>query len=420
MLRSSPKLRAVFTVGLQGERVAIWLLASVVALGLAALVLMAFAQYRHLTAPDPRPPATWDGVSILKPLKGVDAGLEENLRSFFRLDYPEYEVLLGVRDADDPAIEVARRVAAAHPRIPSCVVVDGREVGLNPKVNNLANLARHARHDVLLISDSNIRVDRAYLKDLVSHLGRSGVGLVSSPIRAMQGRTFAASLESLQLNTFVMGGVAALHGLFGGVCVVGKSMLIPKSVLDRLGGFRFLGRYLAEDQVCGEAVARLGLRVALSSRPIENTLGALDVRGFLARHLRWARIRRRMSPLGYAGELLLQPVFLATVGFAILRDRRSAALLATAVVVSSLAALIAERAAGVRRRAVAYPALVLARDLLVGAAWVVPFLTRRVAWRGNSFVLGPRTLLIPDLEPGAGAPAVTDEASAGAALAGAG
>ncbi len=394
-----------------------WFLASIVALGLAALALMAFAQRRHLIAPTPRPPAEWAGVSILKPLKGVDAGLAENLASFFRLDYPDFEILLGVRDADDPAIEVARLVAAAHPWVPSRVVVDGREVGLNPKVNNLANLARHARHDVLLISDSNVRVDRDYLKDLVSHLNGKDVGLVSSPIRAERGSTTAASIESLQLNTFVMGGVAALHGLFGGVCVVGKSMLIRRPVLDRLGGFRFLGRYLAEDQVCGEAVDRLGLHVALSSRPIENTLGPLDVGGFLGRHLRWARIRRRMSPLGYAGELLLQPIFLAAVGLAIMRDLGSAALFAAAVAASSLIASFAERSAGVRRRALAYPVLVVGRDLLVGAAWIVPFLTRRVAWRGNRFVLGPRTLLVPDLQAGAVAPAVSDDVSTGAALA---
>jgi ceramide glucosyltransferase len=388
-----------------------------VALGLAALALMAFAQRRHLAAPVPRPPAAWGGVSILKPLKGVDAGLEENLASFFRLDYPEFEVLLGVRDADDPAVEVARLVAAAHPWVPSRVIVDGREVGLNPKVNNLANLTRHARHEVLLISDSNIRVDRGYLRDLVSHLGARGVGLVSSPIRAGGGSTVAASIESFQLNTFVMGGVAALHGLFGGVCVVGKSMLISRSVLDRLGGFGFLGRYLAEDQVCGEAVHGLGMRVALSSHPIENTVGSLHVRDFLARHLRWARIRRRMSPLGYASELLLQPVFLAALGFAIMRDLASAGLFAAAVAVSSLIALFAERTAGVRRRALAYPALVVGRDLLVGVAWVVPFLTRRVSWRGNRFVLGPRTLLIPDITSGAAAPAVPDDVSPGAALA---
>ncbi|MEW6336079.1 MAG: ceramide glucosyltransferase [Acidobacteriota bacterium] len=399
---------------------AVWLLAFVVSLGLAALALMAFAQRRHLAGPSPGPPGTRGGVSILKPLKGVDAGLEGNLASFFTLDYPEYEVLLGVRDADDPAVDVARRVAAAHPRVPSRVVVDGREVGLNPKVNNLANLARHARHDLLLISDSNVRVDPGYLEDLVSHLGEEGVGLVSSPIRAGRGATVGGEIESFQLNTFVMGGVAALHELFGGVCVVGKSMLISKSVLDRLGGFRFLGRYLAEDQVCGEAVARLGLRVALSSRPIENTLGLLDVRGFLARHLRWARIRRRMSPAGYAGELLLQPVFLAAIGLAIMRDVRSAALLGAAVAASSLIGLVSERAAGVRRHPLAYPLLVLARDLLVGCCWAVPFFTRRVAWRGNRFVLGPRTLLIPEAGNEATAPSVPDDVTGGAALAGTG
>ena len=280
--------------------------AVLVLVGLGANALMARAARGQLAAPAPapglRPP-----VSVLKPLKGADAGLEANLESFFRLAYPRFEVVLGVDDAGDPALAVARRVAAAHPDVPSRIVVDPRAVGLNPKVNNLANLLRHARHDVLLISDSNVRVRPGYLDDLVAHLARPGVGLVSSPFRAAAAEGAGGAIEALQLNTFVLGGVAAVQRFLGGVCVVGKSMLLRRATLDALGGFPFLARYLAEDQVCGEEVARRGLAVAMSGHVIDNVLGRLPLRAALRRHLRWARIRRRMSPAGYAGNCCSSP-----------------------------------------------------------------------------------------------------------------
>jgi ceramide glucosyltransferase len=363
--------------------------------GLALLAVMAVAQRRQL-CPCSGPRLTGGpGVSVLKPLKGADPDLEGNLESFFRLDYPVLEILLGVRDADDPAVAVARRVASRHPEVPSRIVVDPREVGRNPKVNNLANLLVHARHQVILISDSNVRVQASYLADLVAELERPGVGLVSSPIRGVADRSLGARLEAMQLNTFVMGGVSAMHAL-GGVCVVGKSMLLRRRELDRLGGFEFLSRYLAEDQVCGEEISRQGLRVALAHRPVDNVLGTLGVRQFLARHLRWARIRRRMSLAGYLGELVLNPLFLATILAVVARTRPALLLLlATAVVKSSIDAY-AERTAGSDRPRFERLWLGVARDLLVGVVWLVPFFSSTVSWRGNRFAIGRRTVLVPD------------------------
>lgn len=369
--------------------------AVLVAAGLAALAAMAWAQRRQLRVAAPPlgddPPA----VSVLKPLKGLDPGLADNLESFFRLDYPRYEVILGVADGDDPAVAVARRVAAAHPHVPSRVVVDPRRVGFNPKVNNLANLAAHARHAVLLVSDSNVRVAPGNLGDLVAHLLEPGVGLVSSPIRGPRGASLGAALEGLQLNTFVMGGVAAMANLVGGVCVVGKSMLLRRETLAAIGGFEHLAGFLAEDQVCGQEVVRLGRRTVVSGRPIDNVLGPLSVREFLARHLRWARIRRRVAPAGFAAELLLSPTFVAAL--ALLADPSAATLALLAVAAATRATLdaAAERAAGTRRPLAAYLLLSPLKDVLVGGAWVVPFLDPTVTWRGHRFRVGRRTRLEP-------------------------
>ncbi len=157
--------------------------ALLVALGLLLALLMAIAQRRlHRAAPPPIP-RRLPGVSILKPLKGVDAHLRENLRSIFRLDYPIYEVILGAEDPGDPALAVARSVAAEHRHVPSVVVASPRTIGFNPKVNNLANLARVARHQTFLISDSNVRVPPGHLKNLGGppRAGGWGARVVSLP-----------------------------------------------------------------------------------------------------------------------------------------------------------------------------------------------------------------------------------------------
>jgi ceramide glucosyltransferase len=370
-------------------------LALVVVIGLAAVGAMVVSQWRQLAVATPPLPVNAPPVSVLKPLKGVDPGLEENLATLFALDYPSYEIILGTRDADDPALAVARRVAAAHPEVPCRVVADAREIGPNPKVSNLANLERLARHELLLISDSNVRVPRGYLADLVAHLARPGVGLVSSPFRGTGFAGAGGALEALQLNTFVNGGVSAAAQLAGAVCVVGKSMLLRRATLERLGGFAYLGRHLAEDQVCGEDVDALGEKVVVSGMLVDNRVGAISVRAFLARHLRWAKIRRRMNPVAYAAELLLDPLFLALVGAAALRSGAAIAVAAFAWLGRTLLDVAAERALGVRRPLALYPLLTLAREVLVGATWAVPWFTASVRWRGNTLRVGPRTLLVP-------------------------
>jgi ceramide glucosyltransferase len=374
-------------------------LAVAVALGLVLTAVMVAAQRRHSNTPAPPLPERLPAVSILKPLKGADAGLAENLASFFRLDYPCYEVLLGADDPEDPAAEVARRVVAAHPSVPSLVIVDGRRTGYNPKVNNLANLARQARYTVLWIADSNVRVTPDALHDLVAHLEQPGVGLVSSPFRGTAETGLGGACEALQLNTFVAGGVAAAHELNAGVCVVGKSMLLRSETLAALGGFAHLSRYLAEDQVCGEEVARRRGGVVLARRRLDNVLGPVSVSRFLARHLRWARIRRRMNPAAYVGEILTNPVFIALLGVLLLRDAASLGIFAAAVFGKSMLDAVVERAVGVHRPLAVYPFLTFFKDTLIGCAWIVPFFSTSVTWRGNRLRIGPRTWLIPVPSP---------------------
>ena len=371
------------------------LLLLMAALGLVLSSVFACSLRRHIRSESPPLPNPPPPVSVLKPLKGLDPGLEENLESCFVLDYPEYEVILGLDAADDPAYDVARRVVARHPERTAQLVVSPRCVGFNPKVNNLANMAATARHEHLLVSDSNVKVPPRLLAAMVARLESPGVGLVTSLIRGVGGTGLGAALESLQLNTFVMGGAAAVERVAHRVCSVGKSMLLRRRDLESIGGFSELGRYLAEDQVCGEALAASGLRAVVDPLPVDNVLGALDVRQFVRRHLRWARIRRHMHPWFYFTELLLNPVMVAVVCVVVAPGATSISALVGSLMVMSLLAWRTERTVGVHRPAVSYPLLELLRELLVVAVWIVPFLDTTVTWRGARYRIRRRTELRP-------------------------
>jgi ceramide glucosyltransferase len=361
------------------------------------LALLAWIAQGSMLARAARRPRGFPPVSILKPLKGADPALEENLRGFFGLSYPAYELVFAVADDDDPVLPLVRRLVVEHPQVAARLVVSPRRLGLNPKVNNLALAADVAGHDLLLISDSNVRVRPGYVEDMVAHL--DGAALVSSLIRGSGEGGLGGRLEALQLNGFVMGGVAAWSGLLGRTAVVGKSMLLRRETLDAIGGFRFLGQFLAEDQVCGEEVARRCGRVVVTGQPVDNRLGRLNVKEFCKRHVRWACVRRRISLPGYVSEVLLNPVGVALLGVVTLRSAPSLLMLTAALLVMSLLGLSAERRLGIRRPAWTYLGLELLRATLVLALWPWPFVSSSVTWRGNRLRIASRTRLVPVVSP---------------------
>jgi ceramide glucosyltransferase len=240
-----------------------------------------------------------------------------------------------------------------------------------------------------------------YLSELVRHRAATGAGLVSSPIRARPGRTLGAALESLQLNTYVMGGVGAIAVWCGSVCCVGKSMAFRRGDLERVGGFGMLARHLAEDQVCGEAFARAGLGATVSSAPVENVLGPLSVRDFCARHVRWARLRRWMAPAGYAAEVLANPVAASFAALVALPFSAAAPAVVGALLVRVACDAAMEARVGVRRPLAVRTGLLLLKESLALALWPVPFLGRVVTWRGSRYRLGART--VAELLPARGA-----------------
>jgi ceramide glucosyltransferase len=360
------------------------------------LVLVMYASQRRLVR-QKRPPAsatTRPPISILKPLKGADPDLESNLRSYYLLEYPAFEILFGVQDPRDAGLAVARRVASSFPDVPTTFVVDDREVGFNPKVNNLANIAGCATHELMVISDSNVRVGPDHLDVLMERL-RPEVGLVTAPVRARGGRGVGGMIERAQLNTFVMGGVAAVNRI-GMACAMGKTMLFRRTDLERVGGFAELGRYLAEDQVLAEEINRLGLRSVVSAQPVDQHLGRLTVRQFASRHLRWARLRCRLAPAGYTAEVLTNPHVPAGLLLAVDPGALSAAVVGLTVGLATAVGFAADRLLGVRGPLLTRPLIEIGRAALLAVLWPVPYVSSSVTWRGRRYRIGRRTRLHPD------------------------
>jgi ceramide glucosyltransferase len=331
-------------------------------------------------------------VTIFKPLKGIDEGLEENLRSFFELDYPVFQLLFGVADADDPAIGVVQRLFAEFPRRDAQLVIGCPVFGLNPKVENMAAMERYRKHATILISDSNVRVRPSYLRETACYLAEPGVGLVTNLFTGVGEVQTGAVLENLQLNGYIAGGVA-LASLLRVTCVVGKSMLLPARVLEEIGGFGGVRNLLAEDQAIGIRIRKAGYSIRLSHHVINNVNQVRSFRWFLNRHSRWFKIRRRLAPATFLAEPLVN---LGTIGLVWALSDESGVAWGGLLVLAGLGML--RDALQTRWLRGSFPhlrhlLLSPVKDLFLLPVWFDALVNRRIDWRGHRLLVGPFTRL---------------------------
>jgi ceramide glucosyltransferase len=274
-------------------------------------VLIIVATRRFLSATLPAP-GTNPPISVLKPLCGHDDGLEENLRSFMVQDYPEYEVLFGVHRSDDSAVAVAEKIIAKFKgRISARLIITGESPIPNAKAFSLNRMVREAHYDVLVMSDSDVRVTPSLLSHLAQELQDDHVGLISCPYRAVPGRSLWSRLEAIGMNTELLGGIMVARMIEGMRFALGCTVAVRRSVLEDMGGFGYLQEFLAEDFVIGRRAAELGHGVLFSSYVIEHRIGSQSMMHNLGHRMRWARSTRRSRPLGYWGQIFTYPLPLA-------------------------------------------------------------------------------------------------------------
>lgn len=342
-------------------------------------------------------PTSGPRVAVLKPLKGLDGGLEENLRALYAQTYQNFEVLLGAEDPRDPALDVARAVAAAHPERTTRIVTGSFPSGLNPKVRLLRRLTEFTNAEVLLVSDSNVRPRRDYLASIVGLMERENSALVHNVLLGRDGEGLGGRLEDLQLTGWVAGSVCFTEE-GGHPCVIGKSMLLRRSALESIGGFQLVANYLAEDYLLGSRFVEAGYKVSLSTHALPVVNSGRGIEGFWNRHVRWGQMRRRIAPSFYVGEVFVNPTpFL--VGAWAVSDGLLAGLFAGAQLLKWSSELAIVRMLG-GRLDVKTAALLPLKDFLLFPIWATSLVRRTVNWRGNRMLVGPKSLLIPlDVAP---------------------
>jgi len=361
-----------------------------------ALCLISAARFlRQSTAAGggARPTQAAQPVSVLKPLKGTDPEMYESLRSHCLQDFPEYEIIFGVSEPDDPAVPLIERLKLEFPRRAIRLMICARNLGANIKVSNLAQMLLEAKHEIILVNDSDIRVQPDYLRRVTAPLGDPQVGLVTCLYRGVPGRTLGSRLEALGISTDFSAGVLAARQLEGGIRFgLGSTLAFRRRDLDAIGGFEALVDYLADDYEIGRRIAERGLEVRLSDVVVETFLPAYTLREFIDHQLRWARTVRDSRRWGYLGLVLTfgVPWALLALVLSLLLDRDVLAAWLLLVGVSSLRVAVALLVGwSVLRDRQLLPLLPLLplRDLVALLVWIASLAGHTVVWRGESFRL---------------------------------
>jgi ceramide glucosyltransferase len=331
-------------------------------------------------------------VTVLKPLCGAEPGLYDHLRSFCQQDYPDYEIVFGVRDRADPACSVVQRLAAEFPALTIKSVINPQLHGTNCKVSNLINMLPHAQHDVLAMADSDAFVGPDYLAAVTAPLRDRDVGLVTCIYRGMPTQSIWSRLGAMYINEWYVPSVL-LAWLFGHQGYVsGQTVCIRRDTLQAIGGLDALANHLADDHRLGELVRGLGLRIVLSPYVVTGEHHEPSFDSVTRHELRWMRTLRVLRPLSFCGLFLTFSFPLATLGIALMTTDSLNFAAAWALFVTTLAARLvlhcAHRLRG-DRPFLSDLWLLPVRDLLICWVWCRSFFTSRVTWRGNEFDVDP-------------------------------
>ena len=329
-----------------------------------------------------RPP-----VSVLKPLHGAEPGLHENLRSFIGQDYREMQIVFGVRHGADEALPVARDLIGMHPEEDIALVVNARATGSNLKVANLENMLPAAKHDILVMADSDMRVERDYLGAVTGPLQDPRTGAVTCLYKGMPFGGVWSRLGAMHINFAFL--PSALLGEMlgtGGGCF-GATIAIRRSVLQQIGGFARIRDELADDHRLGDAVRELGLTTVLSRYIVENHVAEPSFASLWRHELRWARTVRAMAPLGFAGSIITHTIILTLLAAAAAGFSAASCwfVLASCVLRWLSAGLIARRL----DLSIAGLWLLPLRDALSFAVFLSSFCGRSVLWRDQLFRVEP-------------------------------
>jgi ceramide glucosyltransferase len=364
------------------------------------------------------PSAAFPPVTLLKPLCGIEPGLEAHLTSFFEQHYPTYEIIFGTRHEDDPALGIARRVSARYPTVPVKIVITGEPWRPNAKVCSLVKMYERARHDYLIISDSDVTVGPNYIAEVVQPLLDPKNGMVTCLYRGLPTGGTWAKLEALGMSVEMTAGAIVANLLEGMKFALGPTMAIRRDALEAVGGFEPLADYCADDYVLGREVAESGRRVVMSQHVIDHVVINRRFACSMHHQIRWMKSTRFSRQAGHAGTAMTFAMPFGLLAFAAAGALHHWALGAGLFAAALLNRVVLSIAAGwgvVRdRRALRLAWLYPLRDLMGFVFWCASYSGRMIVWRGDWYRLeegGHMMLIEPSAATVAGTLADAEEAT---------
>jgi ceramide glucosyltransferase len=360
-------------------------------LGLFGLAWLLLVGWRLLHLARPRTQEPGQGVSVIKPLCGADDDLDRNLASFFRLDHEPLQLVFGAADPADPALEIVRRLARRHPRRDVAIVVGANDDAPNPKVGLQERLLPHAKHAILLLSDSNVRVRPHEVGRVLPAFDDPRVGLAYQAVTGIGEESLPAAIENLHYND--LAGVLAIGAtlLTGQHAVNGKGEWVRRAALAEIGGIAAVRDSAADDSALARLVGRAGWKVRLSPEPVRIVHRTWSWRGLWQRHARHATLRTRIAPAAYPLELLLNPLPWATLLLATPWAGLALPLVACRILLESSALRLLRGSWPSLRHVAAIPL----KDAVYLAGWFAPLVHRRVHWRGRTYRLARHARMVP-------------------------
>lgn len=366
-------------------------IAAIAAIGYTAVAIVCIARFGR-RKPDLRPVDHLPAVTLLVPLHGAEPELYENLRAFAVQDYPVCQLVLGVAHEHDSALAIAQRVAAEFPDRHIDINVGEVPSSRNPKIANVLSMMRLVRHEVLILADSDTRVETSYVGAVTAGLREPGVGAVTCLFAGVPDGSFSSKLGAMFMNEQFIPSVL-VNRLFGPAqhCL-GPTNAVHSAVLSAIGGFDALAPHLADDYMLGNYVAARGLRVAISHHVIRTMVSDSTLRVLWDHELRWHRTIRGVQPAGYAGMFLTYPMPLALLAFLIAPNPKRAATLLAATLARLALQRVSARALGVQPAAAW---LMPARDLFGIAVWACGLTGKNVRWRDSQLHIEEGDVLAP-------------------------
>ena len=359
--------------------------------GYLLLVMLASARFRRERRRATAQPSEFPPVTLLKPVCGMEPGLEAHLTSFFEQQYPSYEIIFGARRSDDPALDVVRRVSAIYPSVPVKIVVSGEPWRPNAKVCSLVKMYERASHDYLIISDSDVKVGLNYIAEVVQPMLDPCNGMVTCLYRGLPTGGLWSKLEALGMSVEMTSGAIVANLLEGVKFALGPTMAIRRDALDAIGGFEPLADYCSDDYVLGRNVADSGRHVVMSQHVIDHVVINRKFACSMHHQIRWMKSTRCSRRAGHAGTALTFAVPFGMIGLigavGLHQWAVGAGLFAAAYLNRVVLSLVAGWGVVGDRRALRSAWLYPLRDFMGFVFWCASYTGRTIVWRGDRYRL---------------------------------